>query len=57
MPVKPGRYIMTRYQWGQGYCVDCGTKTSLQYWGCLLELKDIFSVCPTSVWDCLKKMH
>ena len=42
---------------GQGYCVVCGTKTRLQCWRCLLELKDVFPVCPTSVRDCFQKMH
>ena len=39
-----------------GYCVVCGEKMRLQCWGCLLELKDIFPVCPTSVRDCFQKM-
>ena len=60
MPVKPG----SRYHdepadipRGQGYCVVCGQKTWVQCWGCLLELKDVFPVCPTSVRDCFQKMH
>ena len=60
MPVKPG----SRYHdepadipKGQGYCVVCGQKTWVQCWGCLLELKDVFPVCPTSVRDCFQKMH
>ena len=60
MPVKPG----SRYHdepadipRGQGYCVMCGQKTWVQCWGCCLELKDVFPVCPTSVRDCFQKMH
>ena len=60
MPVKPG----SRYHdepadipRGQGYCVVCGQKTWVQCCGCLLELKDVFPVCPTSVRDCFQKMH
>ena len=60
MPVKPGSPYHDEpadIPRGQGYCVFCGTKTRLQCWRCLLELKDVFPVCPTSVRDCFQKMH
>ena len=60
MPVKPGSPYHDEpadIPRGQGYCVVCGTKTRLQCWGCLLELKDVFPVCPTSVRECFQKMH
>ena len=60
MPVKPGSPYhdeSTDIPRGQGYCVVCGTKTRLQCGGCLLELKDVFPVFPTSVRDCFQKMH
>ena len=60
MPVKPWSLYHdepAKIPRGQGYCVVCGKKTKLQCWGCLLELKDVFPVCPTSVRDCFQKMH
>ena len=60
MPVKPGSLYHggpADIPRGQGYCVVCGTKTRLQCWGWLLELKDVFPVCPTSVRDCFQNMY
>ena len=60
MLVKPGSMYHdepAKIPRGHGYCVVCGKKTKLQCWGCLLELKDVFPVCPTSVRDCFQKMH
>ena len=59
-PEKPGsKYHVQPLKMpaGSGYCVVCGKKTKLQCWGCAMELRGIFPVCPTSKRNCMQRMH